>query len=351
MVINMKNKILGSLLCGALLVSLTGCGDKKVEGNATDNSNNTNNSNVPSNDGTVLFRCGDGNVNNSVWYDEYKMKDNKILEFNSYEEIVFKTKEEMEKKYDFYKEMGVYKVEKINDTTLKVIDEDPLNVYEVNGDIPTYEEIIKDYEKDGDFCQISKDGSTFEKLENNLSNKDSERAGWDNSIYYMDEYDSGVIYAKNADISYKMIDGFNTEEKIFGKKETTESFKKLNNDVYLIKVTASETSYHALAKDDHKTGADTATYSKRKFDLDYDERNKATEIKTTKIGDYDVYYYYGTSNIVSESTSLNMFFDISEEYFIQIEVEYSSKINFEDVKNQDLKDYEDLIKSFEIKNI
>lgn len=343
----MKKTILTILICGVMIIGMTGCGSKEENNKETKKNNND----------YVLFRCGEGNPNISVKYDEFKMKGNDILEFTSYEEAKYESKEKMESKYDFYSNLGLYDVKKISDTELKIIKLEPTNIYSMIEIENGYKEIIEKEEESGRFCQISEDGETFPKAENNnQSYKDQERNAWDSSKYDLgSNYDSEVFYVKNADINFKMIDGFKTEEKNASKKSISESFKtgNIENEVYSIDVIAEDSEYYAYAKDGHKKGAESEAYSKRKFDLDYSEKNQASEIKTTKIGNYDVYYYNVIDYVISNSPSVatKMFFDISDEYCITIVINYSSKIKYDDIKNNDISSYKDLISSFKITNI
>ena len=336
----MKKKLLLSLMIGTLL--LTGCGKSDEETGSK--------SVYKDKDGAILFRCGNGNVNEDTRYKEYRVKDTEILAFRSYFEKRYTTKNEMESKKAYYEKLDVYDVEVMSDTELRVLERNPKNTYALAKTKKTYEEMIKDYEEDGYFCQISSDGKTFERKVSDLSNEESERSGWKASLYTMEEYDSEVFYTDKDTITYKMISGYMTKGKSFSKLAADEEFINTPNDVSRIEVRVKDLDYYGYEEKGHKKGADSLSYRTRKHDLEYDERNKATEIKTVKIGDYQVYYYTIDDFAVVEAPIIYMFFNL-DNYVIQIEGHYRLNIKYDNVKNNTPKYFEDLIKSFKMEKV
>ncbi len=98
----MKKKILSLLLCGVLLISLTGCGEKaenKKVGNETNNTTTSENTN--NNDGKKTIICKKessdfaniaDNMKSATRIETYVVKDNKVTDFTVNVEVVLDDK-------------------------------------------------------------------------------------------------------------------------------------------------------------------------------------------------------------------------------------------------------------------
>ncbi len=130
----MRKKILGILMVGVLVVSLTGCGnnDKKEQGSNHDNSVNAETENKVKNKLSCSAKSDfykEENTKSTVYYD-FEWAEGKLNKYSMYYLIKFDdskySKEDVKKQYDTLKnwyenELGDYQVSQKDDYVLKIV--------------------------------------------------------------------------------------------------------------------------------------------------------------------------------------------------------------------------------------
>lgn len=197
-----------------------------------------------------------------------------------------------------------------------------------------------------------------EKVENNensgnnssKSPKEKEKDAWSSSYYpAIKDYESEVFYTNDSIVKYDMLDNFSSESKNYAKKKITEQYETESGDISYIWVTLESLENWSYDKETKTEGALYYATFKRQWDLDYSEKHEASSIKKVNVGDYTVHYYYVKTYMADTYwTNLYMTFELNDKLLVSINCGYEPSIKFDSIKNNNIKDFEKLIKSFKV---